>query len=357
MDLVCRDSVSYKSHWKYAAMRSFLVVFILALAITGVSTPWFRRMAVLMGFVDAPGSRKVHRDPTPLLGGIAIFAGAIVATLAIYGGRVPQQVAGPMIAGALVATVGLLDDRRQLPPWVRLTVQFLAFLMLVYFGIHVRLPVPMIVNYALTLFWLLGITNAINLMDNMDGLSAGVSGVAAAFMMLMGAMNNQFLVAALAAALLGACLGFLRYNFAPANIFMGDAGAYFLGFWLAVLGLQLRFVQNVNFVTWMVPVLILWIPIFDTGLVVLSRLRRGVHPFTAGKDHLSHRLVARGMAPREAVLLIYLLAGILGMVALFITQATIVEGYFIGAVVLSLSAYAFWKLDVKKVDEQIPIEL
>src|SRR5690606_30123916 len=138
-----------------------------------------------------------------------------------------------------------------------------------------------------------------------------------------GAMNNQYLVAALSAALLGACLGFLRYNFAPANIFMGDAGAYFLGFWLAVLGIQLRFPQNVNFVSWMVPVMVLWIPIFDTSLVVISRLRRGVHPFTAGKDHLSHRLVEVGLGQREAVLVIYLLAGICGMVALFITEATV----------------------------------
>ena len=112
-----------------------------------------------------------------------------------------------------------------------------------------------------------------------------------------------------------------------------------------MLGIQLRFPQNVNFVTWMVPVMVLWVPIFDTSLVVFSRLRRGVHPFTAGKDHLSHRLVARGMGQREAVLVIYLLTGIFGMVALFITEATIVEGYFIGAIVLLMSAYAFFRLD------------
>lgn len=323
-------------------MRSFLIVFVLALAITGASTPWFRKTAIALGFVDAPGSRKIHNDPTPLLGGIAIFAGAILATLFVYGGRIPTQVAGPILAGALVAMIGLVDDRHQLSPGLRLVVQFIAFLVLIYFGIHVRLPVPDLVNYALTLFWLLGIINAINLLDNMDGLSAGVSAVAAAFLLLIGAMNNQYLVSALAAALLGACLGFLRHNFAPAKIFMGDAGAYFLGFWLAVLGIQLRFPQNVNFVTWMVPVLVLWVPIFDTTLVVVSRLRRGVHPFTGGHDHLSHRLVARGATKREAVLAIYLLTGIFGMVALFVTQATILEGYTIGAVVALLSLYALW---------------
>ena len=298
-----------------------------------------------LGFLDVPGARKIHHDPMPLLGGIAIFAGAILATLLVYGGRLPSQIAGPILAGALVAVVGLVDDRLQLSPWIRLAVQFLAFVVLVAFGIHVRLPVPMWLNYAISLFWLLGIVNAVNLMDNMDGLSAGVCGVAAAFMMLIGALNNQYLVAALAAALVGACLGFLRHNFAPASIFMGDAGAYFLGFWLAVLGIQLRFPQNVNIVTWMVPVMVLWIPIFDTTLVVISRLRRGVHPFTGGKDHLSHRLVARGLSPREAVLVLYLFTGVFGMVALFMTQATVVEAYFTGTIVLILSAYALWRLE------------
>ena len=336
-------------------MSTFIVIFILALAITGVSTPWFRRTAIALGFVDAPDSRKVHTDPTPLLGGVAIFIGAILATLFIYGGRIPNQIAGPILAGALVAAIGLIDDRRQVPPWLRLLVQFGAFAILVAFGIHVRLPVPEWINYALTLFWLLGIINAINLMDNMDGLSAGVSGVAAAFMMLIGALNNQYLVAALAAALLGACVGFLRHNFKPAQIFMGDAGAYFLGFWLAVLGIQLRFPDNVNFVTWMVPVMVLGLPILDTTLVVVSRLRRGIHPFVGGKDHLSHRLVARGMTQREAVLVLYLLGCIFGMVALFITRATILEGYFIGGIVVLISAYTIWWLEKPFVNEAVDV--
>ena len=336
-------------------MSTFIVIFILALAITGVSTPWFRRTAIALGFVDAPDSRKVHTDPTPLLGGVAIFIGAILATLFIYGGRIPNQIAGPILAGALVAAIGLIDDRRQVPPWLRLLVQFGAFAILVAFGIHVRLPVPEWINYALTLFWLLGIINAINLMDNMDGLSAGVSGVAAAFMMLIGALNNQYLVAALAAALLGACVGFLRHNFKPAQIFMGDAGAYFLGFWLAVLGIQLRFPDNVNFVTWMVPVMVLGLPILDTTLVVVSRLRRGIHPFVGGKDHLSHRLVARGMTQREAILVLYLLGGIFGMVALFITRATILEGYFIGGIVVLISAYTIWWLEKPFVNEAVDV--
>ncbi len=326
-------------------MQSIILVFLIALSVTLVSTPWLRRLAVATGFVDAPAARKVHESPMPLMGGVAIFAGAIIATLLFFRENIPTHIVGALIAGTLVAAVGLIDDRRNVPPLVRLAVQGVAFIILMAFGIQVRLPVPEWLNYALTFLWLLGITNAINLLDNMDGLSAGVCAVAASFIMLLGAVNAQYLVSALAAALLGACLGFLRYNFRPARIFMGDAGAYFLGFWLAVLGIQLRFPDNVNFVTWMVPVLILGLPIFDTTLVVVSRLRRGVHPFTAGRDHTSHRLVDRGFSQREAVLMLYLIGGVFGMVALFVTQASVIEGYFIGGVVAVVCAYAIWKMD------------
>lgn len=325
-------------------MRPFIIVFVIALSITAFSTPWIRKMAIGAGFVDTPDARKVHTTPVPLLGGVGIFAGAVLAVLLIYEGRIPRSIAGALIAGTMVAVIGVLDDRRALSPVVRLLVQAAAVAVLITFGIRIRLPIPEVLNYVLTFFWVLGITNAINLLDNMDGLSAGVSAVAAAFMTLLGAFNGQYLVSALAAAILGACIGFLRYNFKPARIFMGDAGAYFLGFWLAVLGIQLRFPQNVNFVTWMAPVLVLGLPIFDTALVTISRLRRGVHPFTGGQDHLSHRLVQHGFSQRETVLLLYLIAGAFGMVALFITEADVVEGYFVGTMVALLGAWAIWKL-------------
>lgn len=322
-----------------------LPIFFVALAVTLFSTPFVRRVAFWLGFVDLPAERKVHRLPMPLMGGVAIFMGAIVAILLAFGQDFAPQIIGAVTAGSLVAFVGLLDDRLHLPPWPRLLVQFIAFAILAWFNVRVKLPIPPIFNLALTFFWLVGITNAINLLDNMDGLSAGVAGVAAAFMMLLGTMNGQYLVSALAAAILGACLGFLRYNFNPAQIFMGDAGAYFLGFWLGVLGIQLRFPTNTNAVTWMVPILVLGLPIFDTSLVVFSRLRRGVHPFTAGKDHFSHRLVAMGFSQREAVLILYLIAGMFGMAALFVTQATLPEGYTVAATTLAVCFWAFWKLE------------
>lgn len=325
-------------------MNTVIAIFLMALSITALSIPWVRRLAVRTGFVDSPTQRKLHSTPTPLMGGVAIFGGAMLAIIAFVP-EFPNTVAGVLLSLTVVAFIGLLDDRFDLPAWTKLAAQFVGFLILTFFDIHVKLPLPDILNYVITFLWLAGISNAINFLDNMDGLSAGVSGVAAAFITLLGLQNDQFLVAGLAAAVLGATIGFLRFNFKPAQIFMGDAGALFLGFLLALLGLQLRFPANSSFVTWMVPIFILALPIFDTTLVVVSRLRRGVSPVTAGKDHLSHRLVQRGFSQREAVLLLYLLTGAGGMVAVFITEATILEGYLIFATVLVLSGVAIWQLD------------
>ncbi|WP_420631606.1 glycosyltransferase family 4 protein [Candidatus Leptofilum sp.] len=325
-------------------MRTVIAVFLMALSVTALSIPWVRRLALRTGFVDSPAKRKMHSTPMPLLGGVAIFGGAVLAVIAFVP-AFPNTVAGVLLSLTVVALVGLLDDRYGLPAWAKLAGQFLGFLILTLFDIHVKLPIPQLLNYTITFVWLAGISNAINFLDNMDGLSAGVSGVAAAFIMLLGLQNDQFLVAGLAAAVFGACLGFLRFNFKPAQIFMGDTGSLFLGFILALLGLQLRFPANSSFVTWMVPIFILGLPIFDTTLVVVSRLRRGVSPNTAGKDHLSHRLVQRGFSQREAVLLLYLLTGASGMIGVFVTEATVVEGYLIFGTLLLLGGATMWQLD------------
>jgi UDP-GlcNAc:undecaprenyl-phosphate GlcNAc-1-phosphate transferase len=324
--------------------RIFVAIFLIALMLTLVGTPWVRRLALAFGFVDAPAQRKMHSTPMPLMGGVAIFGGAIIAIL-IFSPQLPRSVVGVILALSIVALVGLVDDKRGLPAWAKLAGQFIAFVALALYDIRVFLPTPDIIDYALTYLWLAGISNGINFLDNMDGLSAGVSGVAASFILLLGLQNDQFLVSALAAAILGACLGFLRFNFKPAQIFMGDAGALFLGFMLALLGLQLRFPANSNFVTWMIPIFILGVPIFDTSLVIISRLRRGVSPNTPGKDHTSHRLVGLGFSQREAVLILYLLGGAFGMLAIYLTQAMVAEGYVIGGLVACLGLWGIFKLD------------
>ncbi|MBC7223025.1 MAG: undecaprenyl/decaprenyl-phosphate alpha-N-acetylglucosaminyl 1-phosphate transferase [Anaerolineae bacterium] len=305
-------------------MIRYMLIVGTALLLATAGTPVARQVALRLGILDQPSARKAHQVATPLLGGVAIYA-ASLAALILFGDRFYVHQAVSILLGAtLVSFLGLWDDRRPLSPWAKLAGQLLAAGLLVATGVQVSIFRQAAANVALTFFWVVGITNAMNLLDNMDGLSGGVAAVASAFFLLLAAMNDQYLVGTLAAALLGACVGFLIYNFNPANA---------------------------PVITWMVPVLVLGLPIFDTTLVVVSRLRRGLNPLTAsGRDHLSHRLVALGYTPREAVLICYLAAGALGVLAMFVTQANLAEAYALASVVLLGGCIGLWRL------EQVPLE-
>lgn len=325
---------------------TFLLIFASALVMAIGATPVVRHLALRLGVIDQPAARKVHVNPIPLMGGVAIY-GAFIAALLLFGNRFRlQELLSILVGASLMSFLGLWDDRRSLSPLLKLAGQVLAASILILTGVRIGTFPWEGVNIVITLGWVVVITNAMNLLDNMDGLSGGVGAAAAVYFMLLAAMNGQYLVGALSAALVGACLGFLVYNFNPASIFMGDAGALFLGFLLAVVGIKLRFPEGLEIVTWMVPVAILGLPLFDTTLVVVSRLRRGLNPLTTpGRDHLSHRLVALGYTRREAVLVCYLICAGLGVVALFITQATLLEGYIVGGIVALAALVALWRLE------------
>jgi len=327
---------------------SILLIFAGALVFAIGATPVARWLAPHVGVIDHPSARKVHARPMPRLGGAAIFLAFILALVVFENRYNFQQLAGILIGATFVSFLGIWDDRWGLRPILKLIGQILGALILVMAGVHTELfPWP-VLDMALTVLWVVGITNAFNLLDNMDGLSGGVGAVAAAFFTLLAAMSRppQVLVAALSAALFGVCLGFLVYNFNPATIFMGDAGAMFIGYTLAAVGIKLRFPGNITFVTWMIPVLVLGVPIFDTTLVFISRLRRGLNPLTTpGKDHTSHRLVSMGFTQREAVLILYLLGGSLGVLAMFITQADVIESYIISGVVFGASLIGLARLE------------
>lgn len=325
---------------------TFLLIFAGALVVAMSATPVARRLALRLGVTDQPSPRKLHLNPIPLLGGVAIY-GAFILAILVFGNRFRLQEAFSILVGAsLVSFLGVWDDRRSLSPLFKLLGQILAASILILTGVYIGTFPWEWANVVVTLGWILVITNAMNLLDNMDGLSGGVGATAAIYFLLLAAMNDQYLVGALSAALVGACLGFLVYNFNPATIFMGDAGSLFLGFILATVGIKLRFPAGLEIVTWMVPVLILGLPLFDTTLVIISRLRRGLNPLTTpGKDHVSHRLVALGFTRREAVLICYLACAGLGVVALFITQATLLEGYVVGSLVAVAAIAALWRLE------------
>jgi len=327
-------------------MSTYVLILISALLLATGATPVAGWVARRLGIMDQPSARKQHIVATPLLGGLAIYLAFIIA-LILWGDRFyVKQVAGIILGGTLVSFMGLWDDRRGLGPIVKLVGQFLAAGVLVITDVRISMFPWLWLNIAATLLWIVTITNAMNLLDNMDGLSGGIAAIAAIFFLLFAAMSKQYLVGALAAALVGACIGFLRYNLNPARIFMGDTGSLFLGFTLAAVGIKLRFPDNSAFVTWMVPALVLAVPIFDTTLVSISRLRRGLNPLTTpGKDHLSHRLARITGSPREAVLICYLLGCASGVVATFVTQASIPEGYAVGIAMALAGVYGIWRLE------------
>jgi hypothetical protein len=207
-------------------------------------------------------------------------------------------------------------------------------------GVQVRLVGVVPLDWLITLVWIVGITNAVNLMDNMDGLAAGTTLVAASFFFLLAALEGQGLVASLAAALMGAAAGFLFYNLAPAVIIMGDSGALTLGFALAVIGIKLRFVNHPLGSTWMAPIIVLGVLIFDTTLVSVSRLRRGRSPFEGGSDHTSHRLVQLGLSGPRAVLTLYLAAAVLGAAAIFVTRLPVAAANTVFGVLVLLGLVA-----------------
>jgi len=331
-----------------------LIAFAVALlGSLGLTIP-IRHLALRYGMVDHPGPRKVHVRPIPLLGGIAIYLGFVLAiVLALH--RVPQQQIAGIVAGAtLLAVVGFLDDGGLLHHQVKLFVGMpIAALFLLASGIRAQLFslfVPglagVVLDSCFTILWVVGVTASFSILDHMDGLCAGIAAVAAGFFTLSAALSGQTLVRTLGAATLGAALGFLRWNFNPAKIFMGDGGAMFLGFLMATLGLKIR-PEGAQFpITWIVPILILGVPVFDTILVSVSRSRRGLIPFTSpGKDHTAHRLSNLGLGHRGAVLSLYCLAILFGATAVLIPRVSSATAYLVTGLVAACGLIAVLLLE------------
>lgn len=316
--------------------------FMVALAVALVLTPCARHVAVQTGVLDFPASRKVHAVPTPLLGGVAIYF-AILFSLALTAGGTAlfRQQPLPFVFGILTVLmlVGVFDDCVGLSWQLRLGIQMAVAWLLWDHGIRVQLAwLPEWANLAITLGWLIGVANATNFLDNMNGLAAGLCMIAATSFAVLGYLNGQPDLAGIAAAVAGGCLGFLRFNYRQASIFMGDAGSLMLGMLLAVLGLRLRFVANMNWITWMTPILVMGVPVFDMTLVCVSRLLHGRNPFaTPGRDHLSHRLVQAGLSRMQAVDTVYLIAGVCSLLGIAVSLLPLWAAYALG----SLFALAF----------------
>jgi UDP-GlcNAc:undecaprenyl-phosphate/decaprenyl-phosphate GlcNAc-1-phosphate transferase len=322
-----------------------------------------RALAIRVGMVDLPGPRKVHLKPIPLLGGLAIYGAVMLAILIAFDGPARAQSFGIVTGATLVAAVGFLDDRGWLHHQIKLFAGMpLAAVILFASGVHANVFSVLVggaagrwLDGALTILWVVGITASFSILDHMDGLCAGVAAMASVFFAMIAYLNGQTIVTTLAAATLGAAAGFLRWNFKPAKIFMGDGGAMLLGFLMATLALKLRLENGTFLASWLVPVLILGATIFDTTLVTISRSRRGLLPFaTPGKDHSAHRLANLGLGHRGAVLVMYLVGAIGGGTALAITYLSTSQAALVGVLVLVAMLLAIAWLERAPYERQKP---
>lgn len=320
--------------------NAYLLAFASSTVVTLLSLPLWRAWCQRVGHVDDPGRRKIHATPIPLAGGLAVMTGFVlplcVGWLVLragvlgaetveplrYGfGRRADQLAAILVGALAMVALGWLDDKHELRPAAKFAGQVLIATLVAVAGVRITLFVPSLpFSYVVTVLWILTVVNAFNFMDNMNGLCAGLGAIAAGFFGLSAAWHGQYLVALLAWLICGALLGFLPYNFPRATAFLGDAGSHLVGFLLAVLAILPHFYSERNPLRLAVlsPLLILAVPLGDLAWVVALRARLG-RPFYVGDtNHLSHRLVRRGLKPSNAVALIWLLAGACGGAAMFL---------------------------------------
>ncbi len=337
---------------------AYLVAFLAAAVIVLWTTPTVKAVGLWSGRVDRPNARKVHHEPIVRIGGVAIFLGTFVALLLVWRagafGVLPPtteyEIWGVTIGGLLFFLIGLADDCFQLRALFRLALQFGVAIAAWSVGVRIefiKLPLwgvwdlPLWLSLIVTLLWLVGLANAINFMDGLDGLAAGVSGIAAVILLIVTLLMDQPGAALIAAALAGGSLGFLRYNFNPAQIFMGDGGAYFLGFTLGGIGV-IGVAKVATTLAVALPFFILAVPIVDMSTVILTRLKQGKSPFLPDKRHLHHRLLQAGLSQRFSVLFIYALTLWMGCWALALSGLPAGGTYLIGASVLM--AVVVWEL-------------
>lgn len=316
------------------------------------------KFARRLNLIDVPGSapHKQHAVPTPLAGGLALAIVLVTFSGFLRLFAVPELRA-ILAGGAVVFTFALIDDYQEIRPLYKLAGQLLAVFVLIRMGVYIRIfespeffingqgGVYVLADWVLTVLWIVGITNAFNFVDSMDGLAVVLAGIAAAFFILITTDSGQPLLTRWSALLLGFCIGLYFYNAPPARLFLGDAGSQSLGFLLATLSIIYTPQGTFQTVSWFTPILILGIPIFDTTLVVFSRLRRNIPIYRSNRDHTYHRLVARGMEPNRAVISMNLAALILGCLAIVSLDLSPLLANAIFLVVLLLGGLLILYLD------------
>ncbi len=303
----------------------YSIILLISFCLAFLLTPLIRFISLKIGAVDEPNERKLHTKPTPRLGGIGIYIAYSLALL--YAVKLSNQQIGVLIGGFIVLLIGFIDDLKGLPATAKLLALILVALVLSSYGVSLDLFKNHYINLILTILWIVGVISAINAIDNMDGLASGLSFIASTSYLAVALQTEQWEWGALAAALTGATLGFLKFNFAPASIFMGDSGSFFLGFTLASLGIMGGWSTNPVKAS-IIPILILGVPIFDLIYTVIVRHREGITKNIrdiitfSGKDHISHRLAALGLSHKNAVLFIYMVSICVSVGAIVLRNAS-----------------------------------
>ena len=333
-------------------MLQYVVPFIIALVVSYLLTPGVKKVAIKVGAVDRPNARKVHTHVIPRLGGLAIYIGFMAAVLFCV--PLHHELIGMLLGCTAIVAIGIWDDICNIPARVKLVGQIAAACIPVAFGIQIEwltnpfgdiLVLPEVIAVPLTIFWIIGFTNTVNLIDGLDGLAAGVAFIASISMFLLAVNLNQFLPALIIVSMAGAALGFLQYNFNPAKIFMGDTGSMLLGYTLAVSAV-LGLVKTAATVALVVPIIALGLPILDTTFAIIRRRMSGVPIFQPDKGHLHHRLLALGMTQKQAVLIMYFVSMILGIVALFVANVSYQTGIVTVLVVLAVIIYSAKRIGI-----------
>ena len=323
---------------------AFILSFVFAL----YWTPLMRKAAQQLGIVDKPdGKLKKHENATPYLGGLAVYM-AFLLTVGVFT-DFGQDTLGLLLSGSIALMVGLLDDFGAMTPAQKLLGQLLAAVVLVKSGIYIKLEfIPVWLAIPLTVAWVIAVTNALNIIDILDGLAAGVSAIAALSIAIANFMAGRYAVCLLSIILAGAILGFLRHNFHPATIYLGDAGSLFIGFMLAALSMNAGYTRA-NLLAVISPVLILGIPLFDLMLVVWIRWRNGIPVMKGSPDHFALRLRRMKLSVRETAVTTYIVGALLSGVGLLLSQVTLMWAVAtMGGTVCAacLSAYLLLKVDM-----------
>ena len=325
-----------------------IFAFIVSFAFTFATTPLVRRFAFKIGAIDIPkDNRRMHKKPTPRTDGLAIIFGFTVATLCFA--QPSRQLYGTLAGAAIIAVMGVIDDCKNLPAKLKFVIQIIAALVVVFAG-DIKIDVftnpnflsdnpywvlPEWLSVTLTVIWIVFITNAVNFIDGLDGLAAGVSAIMSISLVFISIRVGEYSIAILGIALMGSCFGFLPFNFNPAKIFMGDTGSTFLGFMLATLSIQGVF-KSYAVISFAVPLLILGLPLFDALFAMIRRILRGQSPMTADRGHLHHRLVDMGFSQKQTVFILYAISGVLGITAVLLAESGVLRALLLVICVLIL---------------------